>query len=222
MTRHDESHGPRAAGTAWVSALLALALAAFAPPGDAQNRSRPTEEELRKQDQQILEELKKEEEKYQRERQERLAGQGKKHSNLPSQDPCGLLNTAEVVAAIANAQPGKRDHFNEAQGVSRCVWSSANGAPLLKLELRSARGDAKREAPQPRPPAYRDLSGIGDDAAVWIVPRTPPALHNDIAFGGARKGGVAMRLESIELAKLGGETATRAVEKLLKTAVGRL
>jgi hypothetical protein len=203
------------------TAAVAAVLSTTAWPAAAQSRARPSEEELRRREQQILDELKKADEQYDREREARLAGRGKKHPNLPPQDPCALLANAEVAAAIANAQPGKRDHFNDEHGISRCVWSSANGAPLLKLELSAVRSD-RRDDDFSRLPAYRKLSGIGDEAAVWVLPRTPPALHHDMVVGAARKGPVGLQLQSIELAKQGPEPGTRAVERLLKTAADRL
>jgi hypothetical protein len=155
----------------------------------------------------------------------RNEGRGPKPPNLPTQDPCALLTTAEVRAAVKGASAGQRDHFNEEHGIARCVWKSANGAPLLKIELAGVRaGRPIEDMARGRPPGaqVRKL-GIGEGGIAYYLPRDPKVgLTRDMATAGTRSGKVEISLSSDELARHGAAPALDALEALLKQAVARL
>ena len=156
----------------------------------------------------------------------RNEGRGPKHADLPRQDPCTLLTAAEVRAAVKGASAGQRDHFNEEHGIARCVWKSANGAPLLKIELVAVRAgrNAADDMVRGRPPGaqVRKL-GIGEGGIAYYLPRDPKVgLARDMATAGTRSGKVEISLSSDELARHGASPALDAFEALLKQAVARL
>jgi hypothetical protein len=156
----------------------------------------------------------------------RSEGRGPKHPDLPRQDPCALLTTAEVGAAVKGAGAGQRDHFNEEQGVARCVWRSANGAPLLKIELvgiRDGRGGSEDSARSRFPGAQVRKLAIGEGGLAYHLPRdTKSGLPRDMATAGTRAGKVEISVSSDELARKGAAPAMDALEALLKRAVARL